>query len=35
MGKLHLASISWTEIVFCNSIIDYLIRIDSSSYPNK
>ena len=31
MGK---GSISWTEWVFCSSIIDYLIRIDGAPYLN-
>ena len=31
MGK---DSISWTERVFCSSIIDYLFRIDGASYLN-
>jgi len=35
MDKLRLAFISWTERVFCSSIIDYLIRIDGSSSLNE
>jgi len=34
MGKLRLVSISWTQRVFCSSIIDSY-QFDGSSYLNK